>query len=402
MRRAVIWGLMAALTGGGDAVAHGPKHRHTDSPSKTAHRLLVADARSPVVYVVDLDKGAVISTLKVTGQARLEPSVTARYAYVVQNQSNEIAVIDTGIAIESHGDHADIRLTSPKLLPLKLRGPRPSHITHDNSRVAAFFDGDGSARVFQEKDLGQSSDKQMLRVATSGGHHGVALPLGRHLAVSVPSPDGGLPAAVELRDAKDAVLRRIECPRLHGEAHTGRYAAFGCENGVALYDTGTGTFSGRHVPYPDSLPSGRMIRTLFGAAGFALFTGDFGPDAMVLVDPTKDAFRLVQLPARRMHFQLHPDPGDKLYVIVEDGTLLSINALTGDVLAKSQATGRYSMEAGVVRPRIAATGPYVVVSDPAAGEVVVLDSTTLAERRRVKLKGAPSDILAVGGGGVAH
>jgi zinc transport system substrate-binding protein len=406
MREAVISGLIAAVLGGGVADAHGPKHRHTaaESTAKSAYRLIVADEGSPAAYVVDLDKGRLLSTLKLKGSARLHRSVTGRYVYAVQPQADQVSVIDAGIALEDHGDHADISIRAPRLLPLQLRGPRPSHVAHDDTRIAVFFDGDGSARVFQEKDLNRSSDKQMLRVSTGGRHHGVALPLGRHLAVSVAPSDEGLPAAIELRDANNAVTQRVDCPRLHGEARAGRFAAFGCENGIVLYETGPGTVTGRHIPYADSLPAGRMIRTLFGGTGFALFVGDFGPDALVIVDPSSsfDAFRLVQLPARRMHFHLHSDPGDKIYVIVEDGTLLSVNALTGAVLTKAQVTGRYAMDAGVVRPRIAAAGPYVVVSNPAAGEVVVLDTDTLAERTRLKFKGTPSDVLAIGGGGVAH
>jgi hypothetical protein len=103
-----------------------------------------------------------------------------------------------------------------------------------------------------------------------------------------------------------------------------------------------------------------------------------------------------------MHFDLHPDPGDKLYVILEDGTLLSINPLTGAIEARARVTDRYSMEQDVVRPRVTSAGSYAVVSNPAAGEIVILDAQTLAERRRVKIEGVPFDVLAVGGRGATH
>jgi hypothetical protein len=147
-----------------------------------------------------------------------------------------------------------------------------------------------------------------------------------------------------------------------------------------------------------------MIRNMSGAAGFTFLIGDFGADGMVVLDPSAadGDFRFISLPSRRMHFHLHPEPGDQVLIILEDGKLIRINPITGQVTGQAQVTNRYSMEQGVVRPRVASVGRHVAVSSPATGEVIVLDADSLAERRRIQLGGAPFDMLAVGGTGASH
>jgi hypothetical protein len=103
-----------------------------------------------------------------------------------------------------------------------------------------------------------------------------------------------------------------------------------------------------------------------------------------------------------MHFHLHPDPGDKLFVIVEDGTLIRFDPISGKEAGRIQATSRYSMEQGITRPRITSAGPYVAISNPAAGEVVVVDAETMMERRRIKLGGEPFDVIAIARAGHSH
>jgi hypothetical protein len=62
-----------------------------------------------------------------------------------------------------------------------------------------------------------------------------------------------------------------------------------------------------------------MIRRMTGATGFTFAAGDFGVDGMVIVDPSaaEGHFRFIALPARRMDFNLHPESGDRLFVIIE-------------------------------------------------------------------------------------
>jgi hypothetical protein len=385
--------------------AHGQQQKPDGSATGTMHafRLVVADANTAAVKIIDLDSGRLLSTFGLAGPARLYAGSSRRYVYAVQSRDDEVAAIDIGIALESHGDHADLKVTAPRLISRRLRGPRPSHLTHDNARVAVFFDGDGTAQVFDERDFAAGRNARIQHIKTGAAHHGVAIPIGRQLGVTIPPAEKGLPDAIEVHSNDTRERRSIACKSLHGEAATGRFIAFGCADGVAILEARNDIVA-RFVAYPASLPPGRMIRRMIGASGFTFFAGDFGADGMVVFDPsaTDGDFRFITLPARRMDFNLHPESGERLFVIVEDGTLLSLNPLTGTIEAQSRVTGRYAMDQSTIRPRITSAGPYVAVSDPITGEVAVLDATTLAERRRIKVGGTPADLLAVGGDGAMH
>jgi hypothetical protein len=368
----------------------------------TAYRAVVADAGSPLLRVVDLETGKVLASAELASPARLTAGEGRRMVFAAQGAAGEVRPVDTGIAFEDHGDHADITVKAPRILAPALKGAKPSHINHGGGMVAVFFDGDGAASLIPEKafiagDLGRAE-----RVATGTGHHGVAKPIGRALAISVPKEGENLPVAIALKQG-DAPPQSIDCPRLHGEGQSGRFTGFGCADGVAMFEETASGVVGRKLAYPASLPTGRMVRNLAGASGYSMLVGDFGADGMVVIDPGKaDGFSFLPLPARRIHFALDSRAGDKLFVLVEDGRLIKINPLTGATVAERAVTGRYSMEAGVVRPRMSSVGDVVVVSNPAAAEIVVLDAETLAERRRIALAGAPFDVIAVGGTGAEH
>nr|UKE83532.1 hypothetical protein KXZ65_21030 [Pectobacterium sp. PL152] len=60
------------------------------------------------------------------------------------------------------------------------------------------------------------------------------------------------------------------------------------------------------------------------------FIGNYGPDRIVLIDPTEaQSFRLVQLPTRRVHFAVDPVRPKYAYVFTEDGKLNQVDVLKG-------------------------------------------------------------------------
>jgi hypothetical protein len=114
--------------------------------------------------------------------------------------------------------------------------------------------------------------------------------------------------------------------------------------------------------------------------------------------------RVVALPARRLHFTLDPARGETAFAITEDGVLHAFSTLDGTPRGQVQATGRYSLEGGaaVARPRLAAAGGLVAVSDPAAGRVLLHDAETLAQTRVIETGGTPFDIRLVSLTGERH
>lgn len=403
VRGVVGFGMALCVAAHARAEETGVDEPTTPPPTVAAYRAVVADYRAPRAWIVDLEAGSVLSTVALHGHARLHRGSSGRYAFAVQSESGRVNAIDTGIAREDHGDHSDIALSPPLLLRAELAGSKPVHFNRGDRDIAIFFDGDGTAAVLAEADFVRGAHAGLQRIPTAAAHHGVAVPIGRHVAISVPTPGQVLPDAIELKAPSGESSERIACPRLHGESTSGRFIAFGCADGLAVFDVRGATASSRKISYSADLSDGRLIRTLEGARGYALFFADFGPRTMLIVDPSQSgAFTFVDLPGRRMAFTLLEDPGDTGFVLIEDGHLLRVNTLTGDVTHRAAVTPRYAMTSNTARPRVSAVGPWVVVTHPDAGEIIVLDADTLVERRRLKIDGVPFDVVAVGGEGTRH
>ncbi len=80
--------------------------------------------------------------------------------------------------------------------------------------------------------------------------------------------------------------------------------------------------------------------------------------------------------------------------MLEDGRLVRFSALTGQILGETaDATAAYSMERGVIRPMMAVAGHRMAVSDPAAGQVVMVDADTLEIVERIEVGGQPQSLL---------
>ncbi|MDP3418476.1 hypothetical protein [Falsiroseomonas sp.] len=365
----------------------------------TATRLVIADHAAPQVLVAD-GSGAPLLRLDLSEPARLHHGLHHGQVALREARIGRVTLLETGLRLEGHGDHGDLHVSAPSHLPLELRGPRPSHVVGSDGRLAVFFDGDGSASL-----IAAGREQSPTRLAAAHPHHGVAYPFaaaaGPRVAISEALAAGERPSAVSLRDAQGAELAREDCPRLHGEGRTGPLIAFGCADGVLLLDASGGAF--RKIANPADAGN-RMVRNLAGGEDWRLLLGDFGPQAMVVVDPEAGEMRVVALPARRLHFTLDPARAETGFAITEDGVLHGFSTLDGTPRGQVQATGRYSLEGGaaVARPRLAAAGGLVAVSDPAAGRVVPHDAETLAQTRVIETGGAPFDIRLVSLTGERH
>ncbi|MGG5887167.1 hypothetical protein ACLF3G_08490 [Falsiroseomonas sp. HC035] len=366
----------------------------------TATRLVIADHAAPRIVVAD-EAGAPLLRLDTAEPARLHAGLHRGQVALREGTLGRVTLLETGLRLDGHGDHGDLHLAAPARLPLELRGPRPSHVVGAHGRLGVFFDGDGSVSLIES-----GKEEAPTRLSAAHAHHGVAFPFistaGSRVALSEAVAPGERPSAVSLRDAAGAELaRREDCPRLHGEAQTGPLIAFGCADGVLLLDAGSGEF--RKIANPPGTGE-RMVRNLAGGEDWRLLLGDFGPDAMVVVDPDAGTMRVVPLPARRLHFALDPARADTGFAMTEDGMLHAFSTLDGAPRQRVQATGRYSLEGGsaVARPRLSAAGGLVAVSDPAAGRVALHDAETLALQRVVETGGAPFDIRLVSLTGERH
>jgi len=373
----------------------------------SAWRLFVADRAEPKVTVVDALAGTILDTFTLREPASLVRSESGRTVFAVQGDAGVVTAIASGISFEDHGDHGDIDVEAPKLTGTELSGRKPSHLVEHDGAFAAFFDGEGVARIISEKAVLEGSS-DVSEVSTAAPQHGVAVAYGAHVLLSEPNaekPDA-LPVGIRTVDAKGAQVGDVAaCPDLHGEASSGNLLVFACATGLLVVAHGDDAPQIRHMPYADALPDGKST-TLLGGRGLQYFLGNYGPDKVVLIDPTadKDAFRLVDLPMRRVHFAVDPVRPRFAYVFTEDGQLHQLDVVAGRIANSLSLTEPYSMDGhwNDPRPRIAVAGDHVVVTDPLQGKLHLVDAASFARTGEIAVPGKPYNIVSVGGSGRTH
>ena len=215
-----------------------------------------------------------------------------------------------------------------------------------------------------------------------------------------------LPVGIRVADKAGAPIGGIHaCPDLHGEASSGNILAFACATGLLVVSHGDGSPAIRHLPYADSLPDGKTT-TLIGGRGLQYFLGNYGADKVVLIDPTieSDAFRLINLPTRRVHFAINSVRAKFAYVFTEDGQLHQLDVVKGEIANSLKLTDPYSMDGhwNDPRPRVAVAGDKIVVTDPLQGVLHLVDATSFEKTGDIAVEGKPFNIVSVGGSGQIH
>ncbi|WP_011583315.1 MULTISPECIES: zinc metallochaperone AztD [Chelativorans] len=378
-----------------------------DEKTESAWRLFVTDRHLPVMHVLDAAEGKIIKSFDLKSQGRLYPTESGKVVFAVQADADVAMGFATGIELDDHGDHGDLEVSEPKALGVEIAGKKPVHFVPHHGDVAIFYDGEGVVRLIKEADVLEGKSAVRL-LETAAPHHGVAIPLGDHVVVTVPNEQdpSKLPTGVRVLDSSGSQVGEVaECPGLHGEASSGHLTAIACETGLLIVKETGGKPEIKHLAYAGDLPEDAKVSTLLGGKGLQYFLGNFGQKAVVLIDPEdENAFRLIDLPVRRVHFAIDPVRTKFAYVFTEDGRLHQINVLSGKIAKSVGVTEPYSMDGhwNDPRPRIAVAGDEIMVTDPLKGLIHVLDAVTLEKRREFVTGGAPYEIVAVGGSGAVH
>lgn len=374
---------------------------------KTAWRLFVSDQADPVVRALDAKSGEILDTFKLKAPASLSRTDSGRSVFANERDAAQFSVISSGISVDDHGDHGDLKVEKPALLDVKLKGAKPAHFVDRHGQLALFFDGDGVVKIVKESDI--LSGKATIReIKLASPHHGVAVAYGDHVLVTEPHPESPvdeLPVGIRVAGADNAVAGSLhDCPDLHGEASSGTMVAMACKTGLLLVKAGGEGPEIQHIDYPKSLPEGKST-TLAGGKGLQYFLGNYGPQAVVLIDPaSEDAFRLIELPARRVHFAVDSVRPRYAYVFTENGQLHQLNVVTGKIEKSLTLTEPYSMDGhwNLPRPRIAVAGDDIVVSDPSKSRLQIVDAARFEKTRDIPVEGRPYNVVAIGGSGEVH
>lgn len=369
----------------------------------SAWRLFIADHAAPTVTALDLETGDTLDTFTLAGPASLYASDDAVFA--VQGSANQVSAIKSGIEVEDHGDHGDISISAPELVDAVLTGEKPAHFVEHGGKTALFFDGSGNIDLFSSHDWAHHGEIAPVQLDSGTAHHGVAIPWGDYTLSSAANADDEKKPRVGLKvlDAEGGQVSDIHaCVDLHGEATSGNLVIVGCGDGV-LVVSGSGEPQIKKISY-DGLPDGKST-TFLGGVGMQYFLGNYGADKVAIIDPAEDtAFRLVDLPTRRVHFAVDPVRPKFAYIFTEDGKLNQLDVVSGEIAQSLAVTEPYSMDGdwALPRPRIAVAGDVVAVTDPNEGQVHLIDIDSFTETRSLPVKGAPFNLVAIGGSGTIH
>ena len=376
---------------------------------KTAWRVFIADQEMGRVTALDLSAPDNRWQFDLAGPSRLYVSPTGGVVVAVQSDHDRVDFLSSGIALETHGDHADIKVEEPAHLDTALEGPRPFHVVTHDGVTAINFDRGGYVAMMEDSDILGSGESEQFKL--NRAHHGFAVPMGDYIigtvASDAPVEGDGAPPRVGIRaynrDGQPAGELQT-CTDLHGEAFSGAYLTAGCKEGVVAVTLADGTPSFSMLPYPEDFPEGHT-GTLLGSHAMQSFLGNYGANSVVIIDPTAQSpFTRVELPFRGVDFVLDPAKPQFAYILTEDGTLHRLNMLSGRIEQSEAVTEPYSMDSHWrdPRPRLAMAGDSLLMTDPRASVLRVIDPTTMSEVQAVPVEGLPYNLVAVGGSGLVH
>ncbi|MFV0333149.1 MAG: hypothetical protein ACK5JR_03645 [Tropicimonas sp.] len=374
-----------------------------------AWRIFVADQATAGVTALDLDAPDKRWSFDLTGPSRLYPSPEGEVVVAVQSDHERVDFLRSGIELESHGDHSDLHVEDPSRLDVSLEGPRPFHVVNHDHTIAVNFDRGGYVALLDEHELPEGNVSGRFEQARA--HHGFAVPMGNYIISTVaseaPVEEDKLPPRIGIgafnADGSPAGEMQV-CTDLHGEAFSGNYLVAGCKEGVVAATVVNGMPEFSMLPYPADFPEGHT-GTLLGSPVMQVFLGNYGKDAVVVIDPsTEPHFTRVDLPFRRVDFVLDEVNPQFAYILTEDGTLHRLNMLAGAVEQSAMVTQPYSMDGHWrdPRPRMAMAGERLVMTDPLSGLVRVINPADLSELATIPVEGLPYNIVTIGGSGLEH
>lgn len=379
---------LLALTGCAANVPSGQPEIESDIVESETHehRLLVSDAESGGLLVLDADDGSTVDELALEGPSALYPLNEGRYAVAVQTDAGSAQLVDAGTWLEGHGDHDHYYTAPPAVVPGTIEGPSPVHVTQADGVTTVFMDGDGSAHFFEldEVQAGLAAE----RSETADPHHGVAyvLPGGERIA-SFSNADGRA-TGVRVTDADGGVLAEsADCLGLHGETEIEGAFVFACADGLLTLETETWAFT--TTPYPVEGRTGTLIADDAGERAYGIV------DGTTLIGFDGATTTATPLPGLAIGFAV-ADAGDVI-VINADGSVARVTP-SGEVTASAPLLGEFDPESdhSVPRPAVIVEGTRAYLSDPASDRVIIAFADTLEVIETVDTGFTPKSIALVG------
>ena len=350
-------------------------------------RLLVSDAVSTNVHMLDAASGEVIASFATAGQAgRVYASPNGRFGFVVHRDEDRVSLVHSGLTTVDHLEHVDLVQGSPYVAATMNVGREPTHFfAHDND-VAFFNDEDGTVSLLDQRLLGLSLDYAQVTVAQPD--HGAPAVHGDYVL----SGYYDLGRVDIYRRSGEQVTTIEDCPGLHGKGMAGDLIVYGCEDGVLLIRVTEDNFEDTKLANPANTPEDVRVGTVAAHEDSEVMIGNFGA-GIVIINPTTGTLSPVELGTNPL--QMAFADGETLVVLGDDGQLYLLEPDSGETLSSIQVMDAPDLEAeGVVRPTLIVRGDFVYVSDPSTQQLHEVALADLSLRRSMALDFTPYSLAA--------
>lgn len=395
-------------------------------------RLVFADHDKPVVRVLDLDTGEVTHSFDLPKANPGFSGVDGGRFVVIKtgDDAGTIRFLDTGLIVESHGDHVDIDKSEVKLLDFAVTGDKPAHVISRAGKLALFYDG---ARPWERKSQAKAVLLDVKALMTGSPEltvwpspapqHGIAVPLGgKEWLLSLPNPvyakgedrsASSRPDGFEIfrqgeswtpvASFNDTTRADASCKLFHGFAATKAHLAFGCaegeDGGVLVLTKAKATWTARKLAYPDA----RRTSAIRARDGGRYMVGSYGLkspyDALLRIDPAAASLAaadVLPIPGGQAvcQFELSGN-GARLANLTADGTLRIYEAAPAwKELAAFAAVPAFDCAYGAASPTpsLAVVGGSAFVSDPTNGRIREFHLDTLKQGLDMPVGGAPANL----------
>lgn len=236
-------------------------------------------------------------------------------------------------------------------------------------------------------------------------HHGVAVELSDGTFVHTEGTEEYRDTVTAVDADGEEIASSSDCPGVHGEAAAADdVLAFGCEDGILIFDDGEFT----KVDAPDSY--GR-IGNQAGSEVSPVVLGDYKveedldddeierPERVSLTNTATGELQLVDLDASYSFRSLGRGPDGEALVLGTDGKLHVIDPESGDVTDSWEVIDPWEepVEWQEPSPTLFVQGDRAYVTEPETNEIHAVDLSTGGVVGSVELDEAPNELTGVTG-----
>ncbi|MCS6857325.1 MAG: hypothetical protein NZM37_06410 [Sandaracinaceae bacterium] len=371
----------------------------------TMGRLFVASASGGMVKVVDLDEGRVrADALDFGGPARLLAWDKGRHVYGAVASTNRVVVADSGVEIESHGDHHHVHFHPPRLLGARLEGMGLGHVVlygnparPESFYLTAFFNGSGEAHILQARSLSASSPN-LIRVSTGGPHRGFGIvALGHVFVTRPPSVAGGEVRGITIRSiSMPAEVREMskECINPKSVAANFHGVAFACQEGILCNHRHGSHFHSELEAYPSGMPAVEELKSVH-LDGFEYFYGQ-NERGIVRFDPRDGRREIRQIfMGQVLDFGIDAK-AQFLVVLTSDGKVHRRSASSGDPMGEPIMVLSSAWSGDGAKPSIVIAAKRVFVADPRTTKVIEVELERWRRGREFDVGISPASVAVAG------